>query len=142
MVAGETGKAIAVMLPDGYQRTYIFDSRKTYIVNRAYLLALSTTYALLRVNAERLIGDEVSDEKATYRTREEPRQRTKDKFTKAFLLLKKNINKTLQVAGGLLFFLFLALFSIHIHKRKSDIALRHYKRETRIEMHAFAEKAP
>lgn len=95
MVAGETGKTIAIMLPNGYQRTSIVDMRKAYIVNRTYLLALSTTYALLRVNAEGLIGDEVSDEKAAYRAREEPRQRTKDKFTKAFLLLEKDINKTL-----------------------------------------------
>lgn len=95
MVAGETGKTIAVMLPNRYQRASIVDMRKAYIVNRTYLLALSTTYALLRVNAERLIGDEVSDEKAAYRAREEPRQRTKDKFTKAFLLLEKDINKTL-----------------------------------------------
>lgn len=95
MVAGETGKTIAIMLPNGYQRASIVDMRKAYIVNWTYLLALSTTYALLRVNAEGLIGDEVSDEKAAYRAREEPRQMTKDKFTKAFLLLEKNINKTL-----------------------------------------------
>ena len=130
MVASETTCTTAVMFP-------LRELVEHDVANRAFCRTTPTVDTHIGVNGELLVSNHETVEVSTDNMAEHPRHRPQRQLTVTRLFVNDHLDESIQVMPGLLDLLTFTFRLVRVHKRQTDITLRHDERPNALQVDAL-----